>query len=101
MGAKDVLTNDFKVHDEYRIDYLKEHNKAMKDAVEEDGVDLFGYTMWGCIDLVSASTGEMAKRYGFVYVDCDDYGNGTFNRYKKDSFYWYKKCIETNGEVLD
>ena len=101
LGAKDVLTNDFKVHDEYRIDYLKEHIKAMKDAVEEDGVDLFGYTMWGCIDLVSASTGEMAKRYGFVYVDCDDYGNGTFNRYKKDSFYWYKKCIETNGEVLD
>ena len=70
------------------------------EVVMKDGVDLMGYTPWGCIDLVSASTGEMAKRYGFVYVDADDSGNGTFKRYKKDSFYWYKKVIETNGEEL-
>ena len=79
---------------------LRAHIEQMKRAVEEDGVDLMGYTPWGCIDLVSASTGEMAKRYGFVYVDADDSGNGTFKRYKKDSFYWYKKVIETNGEEL-
>ena len=72
----------------------------MRDAVTLDGVDLLGYTMWGCIDLVSASTGEMKKRYGFVYVDADDKGNGTFNRYRKDSFYWYKKVIASNGEDL-
>ena len=69
--------------------------------MELDGVDLMGYTMWGCIDLVSSGTGEMKKRYGFVYVDRDDEGNGTMKRYKKDSFYWYKKVIETNGENLD
>ena len=73
----------------------------MKAAVEEDGVDLLGYTSWGCIDLVSASTGEMKKRYGFIYVDLDDEGHGTMNRYRKKSFYWYKKVIETNGEDLD
>ena len=73
----------------------------MKQAVEEDGVDLFGYTMWGCIDLVSAGTGEMRKRYGFVYVDRDDEGKGTLARSRKDSFYWYKKVIESNGEDLD
>lgn len=101
LGAKDVLEADGTVHDPYRIDYLNKHIKAMKECIEQDGVDLFGYTWWGCIDLVSASTGEMAKRYGFVYVDSDDYGNGTFKRYKKDSFYWYKKVIETNGEVVD
>ena len=72
----------------------------MDDAINKDGVNLMGYTMWGCIDLVSAGTGEMRKRYGFVYVDRDDEGNGTLNRYKKDSFYWYKKVIETNGEDL-
>ena len=73
----------------------------MKKAVDEDEVDLMGYTMWGCIDLVSAGTGEMRKRYGFVYVDKDDEGNGTLKRYPKDSFYWYKHVIETNGECLD
>ena len=99
IGAKDQLVDD-KVHDDYRIAYLKEHIKSMAEAIE-DGVDLMGYTMWGCIDLISASTGEMAKRYGFVYVDADDLGDGTFNRYKKDSFYWYKKVIATNGEDLD
>ena len=73
----------------------------MRDAINLDGVELMGYTMWGCIDLVSASTGEMRKRYGFVYVDMDDLGNGTMNRYKKDSFYWYKKMIASDGADLD
>ena len=99
LGAKDVLEADNTVHDPYRIEYLRKHIIAMNEAIE-DGVDLFGYTWWGCIDLVSASTGEMAKRYGFIYVDSDDYGNGTFNRYRKDSFYWYKKVIASNGEDL-
>ena len=71
----------------------------MAEAIE-DGVELMGYTTWGCIDLVSASTGEMKKRYGFIYVDKDNEGNGTLNRSKKKSFYWYKKVIETNGEEL-
>ena len=88
------------VEDDYRIDYLREHIKAMKDAVELDGVDLIGYTAWGPIDLVSASTGEMKKRYGFIYVDKDDDGNGTLARSRKKSFYWYKRVIETNGEIL-
>ena len=71
----------------------------MKEAIA-DGVNLIGYTSWGCIDLVSASTGEMSKRYGFIYVDKDNEGNGTLERRKKKSFYWYKKVIETNGEEL-
>lgn len=100
LGAKDELI-DGKVEDDYRISYLREHIKAMRDAVELDGVDLLGYTTWGCIDLVSATTGEMSKRYGFIYVDRDDEGNGTYKRYKKKSFDWYKKVIETNGEILD
>ena len=91
---------DGKFHDDYRINYLRDHIKAMAQAVE-DGVDLMGYTMWGCTDLVSASTGEMKKRYGFVYVDRDNDGNGDFHRERKDSFFWYKKVIETNGEDLD
>ena len=99
LGAKDVLEEDNKVHDDYRIDYLREHIKAMKEAVE-DGVDLIGYTPWGWIDVVSASTGEMAKRYGFVYVKKYDDGTGDLSRIKKDSFYWYKKVIESNGEDL-
>ena len=69
--------------------------------VVEDGVDLMGYMPWGCIDLVSAGTGEMRKRYGFIYVDMDDDGNGDLHRARKDSFFWYKKVIETNGEDLD
>ena len=100
LGAKDELVNGT-VEDDYRISYLKEHIKAMKDAVELDGVDLIGYTSWGCIDLVAASTGQMSKRYGFIYVDRDDEGNGTYKRYKKKSFEWYKKVIESNGEELD
>ena len=68
--------------------------------IREAGVDLMGYTSWACIDLVSESTKQMSKRYGFIYVDCDDYGNGTFNRYRKKSFWWYKHVIETNGACL-
>ena len=101
LGARDVLEEDGTIHDQYRIDYLRQHVKAMSDAINEDGVDLFGYTWWGCIDLVSESTREMSKRYGFIYVDLDDYGNGTYQRCKKDSFNYYKKVIESNGEDLD
>ncbi len=100
LGANDVLNDENTVDDIYRIEYLKDHIQAMKDAVEYDGVDLFGYTMWGPIDLVSASTGEMKKRYGFIYVDKDDKGNGTLARSKKRSFEWYKKVIASNGEDL-
>ena len=100
LGAHDELSEDGKIHDSYRIDYLKSHIQAMKDAIEEDGVELWGFTPWGCIDLVSVSTGEMAKRYGFVYVDYQDDGSGNGDRIRKDSFYWYKKVIETNGEDL-
>ncbi len=99
LGAVDVLDENNHVEDDYRIDYLRSHISEMEKAIE-DGVDLMGYTPWGCIDLVSASTGEMAKRYGFIYVDIDDEGNGTGNRYKKKSFDWYKKVIATNGEDL-
>ncbi|MDG3374549.1 family 1 glycosylhydrolase, partial [Vibrio parahaemolyticus] len=88
------------VVDDYRISYLAAHIQAMKDAVELDGVDLLGYTTWGCIDLVSAGTGEMKKRYGFIYVDRDNYGEGTLARTKKKSFDWYKKVIASNGEDL-
>ncbi|MCR4854584.1 MAG: glycoside hydrolase family 1 protein [Erysipelotrichaceae bacterium] len=100
LGAFDKLEEGHQIHDPYRIEYLRAHIRAMSEAIE-DGVDLFGYTWWGCIDLVSASTGEMGKRYGFIYVDSDDYGNGSFERYRKDSFYWYKKVIASNGEDLD
>lgn len=101
LGAVDKLEEDGTIHDPYRIEYIREHIKAMDAAINEDGVDLRAYTPWGCIDLVSASTGEMKKRYGFIYVDRNDDGTGTFNRYKKDSFYWYKKVIASHGEDLD
>ncbi len=101
IGWADVLEEDKTVHDSYRIEYLRHNIKSMHDAVNLDGIDLMGYTMWGCVDLVSAGTGEMKKRYGFIYVDMDDVGNGTLNRYKKDSYYWYKKVIESRGEDLD
>ncbi|MGN1344332.1 MAG: 6-phospho-beta-glucosidase, partial [Traorella sp.] len=101
LGAMDKVNEDGTIEDDYRISYLREHIKAMKDAVEEDGVDLMGYTPWGPIDLVSCGTGEMKKRYGFIYVDRDDQGNGTLKRSKKKSFNWYKKVIATNGEDLD
>lgn len=101
LGAYDTVKEDGTIEDDYRIDYLRDHIKAMKDAVDIDGVDLLGYTTWGPIDLVSAGTGEMSKRYGFIYVDRDDYGNGTLERSKKKSFDWYKKVIASNGEDLD
>ena len=92
--------SDGKVHDDYRIKYLKANIQSMKDAVNLDGVELLGYTMWGCIDLVSNRTGEMKKRYGFVYVERDDFGKGSLKRIPKDSFYWYQKVIASNGEDL-
>lgn len=98
LGVPDVV-EDGAIHDNYRIEYLREHILAMKEAVE-DGVNLFGYTPWGCIDLVSASTGEMRKRYGFIYVNKFDDGSGDLSRIRKDSFYWYKKVINSNGNDL-
>lgn len=99
LGALDKLTEDGQVHDSYRIDYLRKHILQMKEAVQ-DGVDLMGYTSWAPIDLISAGTSEMSKRYGFIYVDQDDEGRGSLKRYRKDSFYWYQKVIQTNGEDL-
>jgi len=101
LGAVDTPDEKGEIQDTYRIAYLREHIKALRDAVELDGVDLMGYTSWGCIDLVSASTGEMRKRYGYIYVDKDDEGNGTLRRSKKASFEWYKKVIASNGEDLE
>ncbi|MDN6196127.1 MAG: 6-phospho-beta-glucosidase [Atopostipes suicloacalis] len=101
FGAYDEIADDGKIYDDYRIEYLKEHIEEMKKAVEIDGVDLMGYTPWGCIDLVSFGTGEMEKRYGFIYVDKDNEGNGSLDRMKKKSFSWYKKVIESNGENLE
>ena len=100
MGATDKVEADGSIHDPYRIDYMREHIRAMRDAVNLDGVPLLGYTCWGPIDIVSASTGEMKKRYGMIYVDKDNEGSGTLARSRKDSFYWYKRVIATNGEDL-
>ena len=100
LGAYDKKEEDGAINDDYRIEYLKAHIEQMKEAVE-DGVDLIGYTPWGCIDLVSASTGEMAKRYGFIYVDKYDDGSGDLSRSKKKSFNWYKQVIASNGENLE
>lgn len=99
FGYADKFENG-KIHDQNRIDYLKAHIEEMKKAIEEDGCDCIGYTVWGCIDPISFTTGEMKKRYGFIYVDRNNDGSGSYKRYKKDSFYWYEKVIETNGEVL-
>ena len=101
LGALDKIEDDGTINDTYRIDYLRKHIQALKDACEIDLVDCFGYTTWGPIDLVSAGTGQYAKRYGFIYVNKHDDGSGDFARSKKDSFYWYKKVIESNGENLD
>ncbi len=104
IGADEHLEKDENgkciVQDDYRIEYQREHIKQIKKAIE-DGVDLFGYLTWSAFDFVSLGTGEFKKRYGFIYVDCDNQGNGSLNRYKKKSFAWYKKVIETNGENLD
>ena len=102
LGAKDVLVegpNGPTVEDDYRIEYLNQHLVQVAQAIE-DGVELIGYTTWGCIDLVSASTAQMSKRYGFIYVDRHDDGTGTLARYKKKSFDWYKEVIATNGASL-
>ena len=99
LGARDEVEPDGSVHDPYRIEYLRRHIEQMAEAVA-DGVELIGYTPWGPIDLVSASTGEMSKRYGFVYVDRNDDGSGTLERRRKDSFAWYQHVIATNGEEL-
>lgn len=98
LGARDVVENG-KIHDDYQIDYLRAHIEQMREAAD-DGVDLMGYTVWSCMDLVSASTGEMEKRYGMIYVDADNEGNGSYERLKKDSFYYYQKVIASNGEFI-
>ena len=100
FGAVDEIQPDGNICDDNRIAYLKAHIEEMKKAVLEDGVELMGYTPWGCIDCVSFTTGEMKKRYGFIYVDRDNEGNGTLERRKKKSFFWYKKVIESHGEKL-
>ena len=103
LGALDevvVEDGERRVHDQYRIDYLRKHVACMREAVK-DGVDLMGYTWWGPIDLVSHGTGEMRKRYGFIFVDKYDDGTGDYSRFKKDSFEYYKKVIKSNGEDLD
>ena len=100
LGAFDTVEEDGSIHDPFRIDYYRQHIEAMSKAID-NGVDLIAYTTWGCIDLVSAGTGEMRKRYGFIYVDKQDDGTGDYSRSRKDSFYWYKKVIASNGEDLD
>lgn len=103
LGAKDKLVEDLSgnltVEDDYRISYMEAHLKQVREAIE-DGVEVMGYTSWGAIDIVSNTSNQMSKRYGFIYVDRNDDGSGTMNRYKKKSFYWYKKTIETNGKNL-
>lgn len=99
LGAHDKVENG-KIHDSYRIEYLRKHIEQMREAIT-DGVEIMGYTTWGCIDLISCGTSQMSKRYGFIYVDQDDDGNGTLERIRKDSFYWYKKVIESNGADLE
>lgn len=100
FGAIDVMEDGGSCNDDYRIDYLRAHIKEMEKAINIDGVDLMGYTPWGCIDCVSFTTGEMKKRYGFIYVDKDNEGNGTLERTRKNSFDWYKKVIASNGEII-
>ncbi|MFK9933794.1 family 1 glycosylhydrolase, partial [Klebsiella pneumoniae] len=99
LGARDILQDDFTVDDNYRIAYLNNHLYQVREAIE-DGVDVMGYTSWGPIDLVSNSTAELGKRYGFIYVNRDDTGRGDLKRYRKASFYWYADVIKSNGETL-
>lgn len=103
LGAKDKLIRKEEgtctVEDDYRIQYMEDHLKELGKAIE-DGVEVIGYTSWGCIDLVSAASAQLSKRYGFIYVDRDNEGKGSLERYRKKSFYWYKSVIESNGEAL-
>ena len=101
LGAIDEVNSEGKIIDDYRIDYLKKHINETKRAIEEDEVDVMGYALWGPIDIISCGTGEMKKRYGMIYVDRDDQGNGSLKRSKKKSFDWYKKVIESNGEDIN
>ena len=98
-GTFDTISEDGQIHDEKRISYLRQHVEQMKEAIK-DGVEVIGYYPWGPIDIVSCSSSEMSKRYGFIYVDQDDYGQGSKKRMKKDSFYWYQRVIASNGEEL-
>ena len=103
LGAIDTPVEEdgeLRVHDDYRINYLRDHIKNLHSAIEEDGIDIFGYTTWGPIDLVAFTTGQIKKRYGFIYVDRDDEGKGDFGRYRKDSFFWYRKVCQSNGKDL-
>ena len=100
FGAIDEIQPDGTIGDDYRIEYLRAHIEEFKKAVLDDGVELIGYTPWGCIDCISFTTGEMKKRYGFIYVDRDNEGRGTLERRKKKSFGWYQKVIASNGEIL-
>ena len=99
FGYEDTVDGG-QIHDNNRIKYLDNHIREMIKAIEEDGVDVIGYTVWGCIDPVSFTTGEMRKRYGFIYVDKMDDGSGTYARSKKDSFYWYQDVIKKNGHIF-
>ena len=99
MGFIEELNEDKTIHDDYRVDFLRQHIEQTKEAIK-DGVDVRGYYAWGPIDIVSCSSSEMKKRYGFIYVDIDDFGNGSKKRYLKDSYYWYKKVTASNGEDL-
>ena len=102
LGARDELVEvngELTVEDDYRIDYLRQHLHAVREAIE-DGVNVLGYTTWGCIDMVSASTAQMSKRYGFIYVDRNDDGTGALARYRKKSFHWYREVIASNGAEL-
>ena len=99
LGHFDEVEKDGSIHDDYRIDYLRDHIKQMREAVL-DGVDVFGYFPWGPIDIISCTSSEITKRYGFIYVDMDDYGKGSKKRSLKDSYAWYKKVIASNGEDL-
>ena len=100
IGLHEDAAADGRIHDTARIDYFAAHIAEMKKAVDLDGVELLGYCPWSLIDIVSAGTGEMEKRYGFIYVDKDNQGGGTLNRMKKDSYNWYQQVIATNGEDL-
>ena len=100
LGAADVVEEDGSIHDQYRIDYIRDHLLEIEKSMERDGVEVLGYTSWGCIDIVSNTTGEMKKRYGFIYVDKDNEGNGDLHRSRKDSFFWYKNVISSNGEII-